>query len=394
LTIARLALALFAIQAGFHGYTASLPLALSRAGVDDPQIGLIMGTAALVQVPASLFGGRLVDRYGGVRLFTFGALVYLLATSIIILPGVEPGGPAWPFFAARILQGIGIAATLPAALSLVPRMVPRERHGIGLAFVGSAHNLTLVVLPTLSIIVLDAWSLHGVGVLVTVFVAAGLVLSRRLPLRPVIRDAGDDAKGLASRRFGITFRRAWAVPLAVILTYVAHWGVVTAYLPTRAEAYGADIGLFFAADGIAIFLMRIPTGWFTDRVQTRWLVLAGAGATALGMGLLLPPPTTPILIVAGFLGGAGGAFVMTPMLVEISRRSTDADRGSAFALFSGSLAAALTLGSIGAAPVIALASFEVALAAGLVLILVAMGLTLADRSMARVATAEEPARAA
>ena len=149
------------------------------------------------------------------------------------------------------------------------------------------------------------------------------------------------------RRFGITFRREWAIPLLITCTYVAHWGAITAYLPVRAAAAGADIGLYFVADGIAIFAMRLPSGWLADRVPSRILIASGAGATAIAIGMLLLPLTTPILIVSGLIGGAGGAVVMTPLLLELSRRSTDADRGSAFALYSGALATAMALGSIG-----------------------------------------------
>jgi predicted MFS family arabinose efflux permease len=87
-------------------------------------------------------------------------------------------------------------------------------------------------------------------------------------------------------------------------------------------------------------------------------------------------------MLAGVLGGAGGAVVMTPVLVELSRRSSDADRGSAFALFSAALAAAMTLGSIGGAPVMAVYGFTVLLGLGLALIAISIGLALADRSLA------------
>src|SRR6478672_7760495 len=95
--VLRLALALFVTQAGFHGFTASLPVALARAGVSDPQIGLIVGVAALVQVPAALVAGVIVDRVGGLRVFTMGGIAYLIGSAILALPGVEPGGPAAPF---------------------------------------------------------------------------------------------------------------------------------------------------------------------------------------------------------------------------------------------------------------------------------------------------------
>ncbi|HWH24217.1 MAG TPA: MFS transporter, partial [Candidatus Limnocylindria bacterium] len=103
----RVAVSLFLLQAGFHGYTAALPLALSRAGRTDPEIGLIVGVAALIQIPAALVAGMLIDRFGGVRLMVVGGVAYLLASLLLLLPGIEPEGPIAPFLAARILQGIG-----------------------------------------------------------------------------------------------------------------------------------------------------------------------------------------------------------------------------------------------------------------------------------------------
>ena len=76
----------------------------------------------------------------------------------------------------------------------------------------------------------------------------------------------------------------------VVVLFVAHWGVVTAYLPVRAEEAGASIGLFFFADGIAIVLTRIATGRLVEHASLRALILAGAGMTAVGVGLLCPSP--------------------------------------------------------------------------------------------------------
>ncbi len=384
-----LALATFLVQAGFHGYTAALPLALARAGEADATIGLIVGTAALVQIPAAIAGGRLVDRFGGMRLFGVGAAAYVLASGILLLPGVEPGGPVLPLILARALQGMGIALALPAALSLVPGIVDPARLGSGLAIVGAAQNLTLVIMPSLSIVILDAGSLDGVAVAAIVLAAAGALLAWRLPIRRIAHE-GDPAV----RRFGIAFRREWAMPLAILITYVAHWGAITAYLPVRAAASGADIGLYFAADGIGIFAMRLPSGWLADRVPSRLLLVTGSAWTAVAVGLLLLPLSTPLLILSGFAGGAGGALVMTPLLLELSRRSSAADRGSAFALYSGGLAVALTLGSIGAAPIVAVFGLSAALVVGIVLILVSIALTVWDpsfRSVTRPARRPGPA---
>jgi MFS family permease len=397
LMLYRLSIALFAMQAGFHGYTASLPLVLARAGVPDSEIGLIVGIAALVQIPAAFVGGALVDRFGGVRLLAVGAVAYLVGAAVLLMPGVDPAADRLPFVVARISQGIGIALTLPAALSLVPRLVPRDRQGFGLAFVGSAHTLTLVALPPLSLAVLgDDRSLSTVTIVVAAFVVTGAVLLIASPLRRHLAEASAAARSdlaatatAATRRLGLTFRRTWLAPLVVTLLYVAHWGVVTAYLPQRAEFAGADVGLFFAADGLAVLALRIPSGWAADRIQSRWLILAGLLLTGVAIGLLVLPPTTPILVLAGVLTGGGAGLVMTPLLVEMSRRSTDADRGSAFAMLSAALAAALVLGSIGVAPIIGSAGFEATILASIAGLVVASLVAIADPLLgARRPTAE------
>jgi MFS family permease len=387
----RLAISLFALQAGFHGFTASLPVALARAGVADAEIGLIVGLAAVVQVPAALAGGMLVDRFGGLRLLVLGAVAYLSGAGVLLLPGVDPAGDRLPFLVARVSQGIGLAVTLPAALSLVPGLVDGARRGFALAFMGSAHNLTLMVLPPVSLAVLGAGtSLDGVVLLVAACVLAGTVLLVGMPIRAAAAEPGGagaadpDPQFLepASRWFGFAFRRAWTPPLLIALLYVAHWGVVTAYLPQRAVAAGADVGLFFTADGIAILALRVPSGWLADRIQPRWLVLVGLAATAVAIGLLVLPATTEVLILAGLLTGGGAGLVLTPLLVELSRRSADADRGSAFSMLSAALAAALVLGSIGVAPIMAAVGFEATILVTIAGLVLATIVALLDKGLA------------
>ncbi len=369
----RLAIGVFFLQSGFHGFTASLPLALAGAAVADPQIGVIMGSASLVMIPAAFVGGAFVDRYGGTSLLVVGALAYTASALILLIPGVEPGDSSLAFLLSRVCGGIGLAVVMPSALSLVPRLATAARQGFALSVVGSAQNLALIVAPAMSLVVLDAAGLDGVALTVLAAAWIGALLTRRLPYIEV-----DDRAARVERGLRLTFRRTWLAPLAIIVLYVAHWGAVTAYLPQRAEAAGANIGLFFVADGLGIMLLRIPAGWLSDRLSTRLLTPIGIAMSIVGLVLLIPEPTTPILVLSGFLGGAGGALVLTPMLVEMARRSTAADRGSAFALFAGALAAAIALGSIGFAPFIESAGFATAMVLGIISASIAMVIALVE----------------
>lgn len=371
----RLAVALFAAQAGFHGFTASLPVALSRAGFGNAEIGLVVGTAALVQMPAALGAGLAIDRFGGLRLFLAGAAAYAGGALIVLIAGVDGTTPLGLLLAVRVLQGAGIAIVIPAALSLVPALIAPARLGLGFAFMGSAHNLTMGVLPPISLALLAAASMQGVALFVLGSIAIGVVLAAGLAGRLAASGQAEQPPGAehlggvppapAVRRFGILYRRSWTSPLALTLLFAAHWGVIVAFLPQRAEAARADIGLFFAADALAIFASRVPTGWLADRIASRWLVLAGVFVTVGALALLLPPPTTELLVASGVGTGLGGGLVVSPLLLEFARRSGPADRGSAFALFSVAFAAALSLGSIGGAPLVERAGFEPALLVGI-----------------------------
>jgi len=272
---------------------------------------------------------------------------------------------------------------MPAALSIAPLLVPLGRRGLALGTASASHNLTLVILPPLSIVVLDAAGLDGVSVLVAAFVISALVLAFARPFN-VRANETTAVMAHARRVFGFAFRRSWAAPLAIIGLWVIHWGVIIAYLPQRAQAAGADIGLFFVADGLLVLLMRLPAGWMADRVPASWQVLAGLAFTAVGVLLVLPQPTTPALVVAGALTGAGAALIAVPITLTLTRRSSDADRGSAFALFSVFFSAAIAIGSIGTSPLIDTLGFETILAATLVSIGVAAVITLLDRDMGAV----------
>ena len=171
-------------------------------------------------------------------------------------------GELAPFVLARMLQGAGIAMVLPSALSFVPRMVAAARVAQGLSIVGAAQNLTLVLAPLISIAILDATSLDGVAVAVVCVLVVGILLGQRIPLRPFSPvpppwPPPADASGSLPPRVdhAAAHHRHLRGPL----------GAVTAYLRS-ARRRPAQRRAYFAADGIAIFLMRLPTGWLVDRV--------------------------------------------------------------------------------------------------------------------------------
>ena len=380
----RLAIALFLVQAGFHGFTASIPVALALAGRPDSEIGAIVGISSLVMIGGALAGGALIDRFGTMRLFITGGVMYTAAAAILLVGGLDwtPG-----LVAARVLQGAASGLAVPASLALVPSLVPLARRGIAIATVGSAHNLTMVALPPLSLVVLERFGMGGVAILVGVLVLAALAIVVARPVKKGEETASHLA--VARRTFGFAWRSSWLLPLAVIILFVLHWGLLIAYLPQRAVAAGADIGLFFAADGVAVLLARIPAGWLADHMRPVGPVLAGVALTFVGVAPLFAPPTTPILIASGLLTGIGGALIIQPLMLAMTARSTDGDRGSAFALFSASFSISVALASIGTAPLIGTVGYSTLLALALGALGLSAVVALLDADLRRKPNADD-----
>jgi MFS family permease len=385
--VLRLATALALAQVGFHAFIASLPLALLAVGRSDAEIGAIMGIAAVIPIGAALVAGGLIDRYGARVVFLLGAGAYVAAAVLLATGIVAPDGPIPLLVAARVLQGIGLAFVMPAALSLVPLLVGQERLGLALGLVGTGANISLALSPPVSLLILDEASIRAVALVAGVSVAMSLVLIWPMRTRRAQEERAEESRLSAFRP---SWRAAWTAPLLVSFLFVAHWGVVTGYLPQRAEASGADVGLFFTADAVGVLLLRAPAGWLAGRVGARPLIFIGLLITLGALVLLIPRATTPLLIVAGLGTGGGAAFILPPITLELSNRSSHADRGSAFALFNVAFSSGVAVGSIGLAPFISSLGFEAAISLGIACCAAAVLVHLLDRPSLPVAEPAEP----
>jgi len=319
-------------------FSGTLPIYLYRdRGFSLSAVGLLVGLSFGVQLVATLLSGPAIDRWGAGLALRVGPALYMVAAGIFLW-----AHGAVPIGVARVLQGLGIALLLPAAYALLPSLVGPRQRATAFGVVGVIQNLALAVAPPLGLWLLSRGpsTLFLSAVLAAIAgTGAGLLLAAGQP--PAAR----------SRVF--TYRRSWTPLLLITFLTIIYWGVIIAFLPIYVvQHHGGNVGWFFSADALAIMLLRIPAGWLTDRIGTRWLLVGGIVLTDLAVAVLLLPPSLPVLVVAGAGTGAGAALLIPPTLLEISARSTEGDRGTAMALFSTSFAAALGVGTILGTPLV------------------------------------------
>jgi MFS family permease len=262
---------------------------------------------------------------------------------------------------------------MPSVQTLLPGQVRRSQLPMAVGVVGMAGNLSLALTPAIALMIMDAAGFAAVGTAVCAVLMVAVLL-----IWPVT-DPSRAGRPVSPRLFRPAWRPEWARPLLVTVLIIVNWGVITGYLPQRAELAGADVGLFFTMDALALMALRIPMGWLAGRIGPLPLLLAGAIITAASVALLVLPATNLLLIASGLGTGAGSALVFPVLNLEFIERSEPAIRGSAFGLYSVAFGAGVAIGSVGIAPFYTVIGWEVA-----------MGLGVAAAALAGVVAALDP----
>jgi len=116
--------------------TVALPSIQNEMGFSASSLSWIPNAYAIAFGGFILLGSRLGDRFGRVRMFAYGAGLFVLAS---LIGGLAPHGDL--LIAARVLQGLGAALAAPSVLALISTMAtsPASRaRGLALFTVMSA----------------------------------------------------------------------------------------------------------------------------------------------------------------------------------------------------------------------------------------------------------------
>src|SRR5215831_13862761 len=127
------------------------PLILAERGLDEAQMGAILGAFFWGFAIAHPIGGWLADRFGGKRVLAAGASWWSLWTALTPL--------GWPsLWVARVMLGAGEGVNTPAIQSLVGRWFPVHERSRAVAF-----NLTGIQVGTIVGLPLSTWIMIRFG---------------------------------------------------------------------------------------------------------------------------------------------------------------------------------------------------------------------------------------
>ena len=126
----------------------------------------------------------------------------------------------------------------------------------------------------------------------------------------------------------------------------------------------ATLGWVVAAFGVGRLLMDLPAGRLADRLPPLYLFALASLVMCIGSGLLAAANAAWIVLMSSFLLGVGSATSNTTGMATMSAVATDDRRGSAMALYSGSLLVGQALGPALAGLLTSIGGWRTAAAAG------------------------------
>jgi DHA1 family multidrug resistance protein-like MFS transporter len=339
-----LALAVFLQWFGASAIIPMLPEYIRHRGGSDSLAGLVMAAffaaGVLFQYPA----GRIADRVGRRPVLMTGLVLYAAASFGFL----APIGPAVDI-GLRALQGIGAGAAEVAALAMVSAAVNPDRRGKAFATIYGGQVAGMAVGPLIG-------SVLGVNLMWIVFVAAGVTsLAACLPALSIVEVGalpvdrapdGPDAR-LSPIRLSPALIGSLMASVVLGLTFGVYEICWTLLLKLRG-ASGWEIGLSWTLFAVPFVLMTRPSGWLTDHLNRKYLVMGGLTLSVAMCGLYPFLHSVPLLVGLGAAEAVGIAIVLPAVQSLLAETSDPSQFGRVQGMFSTSQIAAAAVAAAGA----------------------------------------------
>jgi len=345
---------LFVVMIGFGITLPVLPFYVERLALRGGasrqsivlQVSLLTGVYALMQFVFAPLWGRWSDRIGRRPLILVGITGYVVAQ---VMFGLSTS--LWLLYTARIVGGILSSATLPVSAAYVVDMTTKEERSRGMAWLGTASSLGVVVGPALGGLLSRRdwhfnWSsghfrLDGFS---TPFFAAALLglvtllaALRWLPesMPQTSPHAENPATG-TNGKTDVDWRMLVKTLFPLLVLTLAGQFALTMFEATFALfaqvkfAFGpAEVGYVFVVCGLVMTTFQAgAVGFLAGKISE--MIQIGAGFALMGAGIVLLATAQTKLLIFAFVAllSLGMAFIAPNLSALVSKRGGEQHAGA------------------------------------------------------------------
>lgn len=301
---------------GYGVISPAMPTFARTFGVSIEAVTFVVTVFSLSRLCFAPASGLLVQRWGERRIYIGGLLIVGLTTAACAFSQTY-----WQLLLFRVLSGIGSTMFFVAALGLMIHISPPDARGRVAGLFTTSFMIGAVCGPAVGGLA-AGWGLTAPFIVygvVMVFVAAVLLYSLR---NSALVAPSTPTHSTVTMREALRFR---AYRSALLSNFAMGWsafGLRVALVPlfvTDVMHRGIGIiGVVLAAFAAGNALAVVPSGYLSDRMGRRTLLIIGLTASGVATAWLGVVSSLPaFLVVAGVTGVTTGIF-MSPMQAAVA----------------------------------------------------------------------------
>lgn len=284
----------FLIFLSFNMLNPIFPLWLAEEGMSSTAIGIFSGVFTLGSIILRPVAGNILDTFGRRRIFLVSMALLVVCIQLYTVV---------PLLAAALLLRLahgfdwGIFST--GASTLATDVIPRRSIGRGMGYFGMSMALSLALAPVLAISLYNAHGFVRTVSISAAICALAFGAAMLYPYPPEVRHRFAGARDVLEPT---------AVAPAVMMGCVTlTMSAITTFVPLYARTdLGLDnVGPYFTVYAVGLLITRPLLGILIDRIGMLWALLPSFALLTGGLLLLSGARDMGLLLVSGFLYGAG-----------------------------------------------------------------------------------------
>lgn len=319
------------------------------------RVGILISLYGLVNSALQPIGGLLSDRLNRRKLFIQVGLAIMGVATLAFTFATRFS----ELVVLRALQGVGVALTVPASMSIMAGATVKQSRGGSMGIYTSTRMVGFTAGPLIGGFCYDHFGFN-----VAFFTGAGFILTAMLLVGLWVKESGQGVPTEEGRRVRLIDRSLLTPAIlglgAATFVMAASFSMMTTLekqFNTRLSETAFGFSIAFSALMVSRLLFQFPLGHVSDRIGRKPLIVVGLIAMALFTAPLGMVTTTAELTVLRVLQGVASAAIAAPAFALAADLAKAGGEGRQMSIVTMGFGLGIALGPL-TAGVLAVLFFE------------------------------------
>jgi len=309
--------------------------------------GAIIGLFTVSACVSRPFSGRLADTIGRVPIIIIGTLLAIVTNTLYIAVPTVSG-----FLLLRLIHGFTIGFSVTGSTAYLSDIVPNERRGEAMGFLGLMNNVGAGLSPLLGSYVTKNLGINYLFILASLFASSAALVFWNLKETLVDKERFEP-NHLKLKKQDLAERRVWLPALIMFFMVFSYGTILTIGFDLAEHLKAQNKGVILMIMTLSSVLVRVIAGRFSDRYGRKTAVIIGLLLLIGGILLMAQAKSLGSLYLASFIVGLANGMNNPTIFAWVTDWSNPANKGRAISTVFIMLEAGIGIGSFVSAAVYA-----------------------------------------